>query len=281
MKFNKDDISALIGTIIIHLALVLLLYFGILKTIVPNEDNGIVVNFGDMYTAVGTIEPQYAAPTPPKQLPPQPQPKPAPSGEELITQDQEETVAIPDSRKKKENKQVVDEKARKEQEERERERKRLEEEENRRRREEELRKKEEAISNQVSNAFGTASSKQSQQGDASPNTANQGNPFGNSDAGASQNVTGGFGTFNLNGRYIGQGGLPRPMDNGQEEGKIVITITVDPDGNVTFADIGRGTNIDNASMRKSALEAARRAKFNKIKDTDNQNGTITYIYKLK
>ncbi|MDR0700571.1 MAG: TonB family protein [Tannerella sp.] len=282
MKFNKDDIYALTGTIIIHLALVLLLYFCILKTTVPNEDSGIVVNFGDLYTAVGTFEPQHAAPTPPKTLPPQFQPKPAPPGEKLITQDQEETVAIPDSRKKQEEKQAVDEKVRREQEERDRERKRLEEEEeNRRRREEELRKKEEAISNQVSNAFGTASSKQNQQGNASPDVANHGNPFGNSDAGAYQNVTGGFGTFNLNGRYIGQGGLPQPMDNGQEEGKIVINITVDPDGNVISYKIGRGTNIDNTLMRKSALEAAGRAKFNKIKDTDNQNGTITYHYKLK
>jgi TonB family protein len=281
MKFNKDDISALTGTIIIHLALVFLLYFGFLKTIVPNEDDGIVVNFGNLYTAVGTIEPQHATPTPPKTLPPQPQPKPAPQGEKLITQDQEETVAIPVSRKKQEEK-TVEEKARREQEERDRERKRLEEEEeNRRRREEELKKKEEAISNRVSNAFGTASSMQNQQGNASPSTANQGNPFGNSDVGAYQNVTGRFGTFNLNGRTIGQGGLPRPMDNGQEEGTIVIDITVDPDGNVISHKIGRGTNIDNASMRKSALEAAERAKFNKIKDTDNQNGTITYRYKLK
>jgi TonB family protein len=281
MKFNKDDIFALAGTVIIHLALLILLYFGILKTIVPNEDNGILVNFGDMYTAVGTIEPQHATPTPPKEIPPQPQPKPAPSGEDLITQDQEETVAIPDSRKKKEEKRVVDEKARREREERERKRLDEEEEENRRRREEERRRKEEAISNQVSNAFGAASSQQSRQGDASPNTANQGNPFGNSDTGANQSSAGGFGTFNLNGRYIGQGGLPRPMDNGQEEGKIVINITVDPEGNVIFAEIGKGTNIDNALMRRSAVEAARRAKFNKIKDTDNQNGTITYIYKLK
>jgi hypothetical protein len=33
-------------------------------------------------------------------------------------------------------------------------------------------------------------------------------------------------------------------------------------------------------MRASALEAAKRAKFNKIKGSNNQNGTITYIYKL-
>jgi TonB family protein len=277
MKFNKDDISALTGTVLVHLALILILYFAIMRTIVPNEDSGILVNFGDMYTSVGTFEPRYTPPTPPKEIPPRPQPKPATSGEELITQDQEETVAIPNSRKKKEETRVVDRKARIEQEERER--KRIEEEENRRRREEELRKQEEAISNRVSRSFGSASSQQTQQGDASPGTSNQGSPFGNSDTGANHGI-GGVGTFNLNGRYIGQGGLPRPTDKGQEEGKIVINITVDPDGNVILAEIGRGTNIDNALMRKSALDAAKRAKFNKIKDTDNQNGTITYIYKL-
>ena len=75
---------------------------------------------------------------------------------------------------------------------------------------------------------------------------------------------GGYGSFNLNGRSIGAGGLPRPAYTIQEEGKIVINITVDPKGNVIFAEIGRGTNIDNASMRKSALDAAKRAKFNSI-----------------
>jgi TonB family protein len=278
MKFNKDDIAAWTGSVTVHLLLIFLLYLGVMRTIVPDEDSGILVNFGDMYTAAGAVEPQHAAATPPKEIPPPPQPKPATSGEELMTQEEEETVAIPVSRKKKDDKPPVDEKARREREERER--KRIEEEDNRRRREEELRKREEAISNRVSNAFGAASSQQSRQGDASPETANQGNPFGMSDAGANQSA-GGFGTFNLNGRYIGQGGLPRPTDKGQEEGKIVINITVDPDGNVIFAEIGKGTNIDNALMRKSAVEAARRAKFNKIKDTDNQNGTITYIYKLK
>ena len=80
--------------------------------------------------------------------------------------------------------------------------------------------------------------------------------------------------------FRSSGGLPRPSYNSQEEGKIVINITVDPNGNVILAEIGRGTNIDNASMRKSATDAARRAKFNKIQGSNNQSGTITYIYKL-
>ncbi|MDR0744148.1 MAG: energy transducer TonB [Tannerella sp.] len=274
MKFNKDDISALTGTIVVHLALILILYFSILRTIVPREDSGILVNFGDMYTAVGTYEPQYTANPPQRETPPPPQPKPTPKPEELITQEEEETVLIPD--KKKKEKQVADERAQREREEAERRRR---EEEERKRKEEDLKRQQEAISNRVSNAFGMASSQESRQGDATTGTGNQGSPFGNSDTGANQN-TGGFGTFNLDGRYIGQGGLPRPTDRGQEEGKIVINITVDPNGNVILAEIGRGTNIDNAQMRKSAIDAAKRAKFNKIKGTNNQNGTITYIYKL-
>ncbi|MDR1524897.1 MAG: TonB family protein [Tannerella sp.] len=302
MKFNKDDISALITTILVHLAILLLLYFSVLRTIIPSEDSGILVTFGNVFAAVGTFEPQYTAsvPVPQREAPPQVtasvppretspkvQSKPAaPKAEELITQDKEETVSVPDSKNKKEENRVADEKARREREEAERrrqeenDRKRREEEE--RKRQEELRKQQEAISSRVSNAFGQASSQQSRQkdtGDAPAGAGNQGSPFGNSDTGAKQG-TGGFGTFNLDGRYIGQGGLPRPTDRGQEEGKIVINITVDPNGNVILAEIGKGTNIDNALMRNSALEAAKRAKFNKIKGTNNQNGTITYIYKL-
>ncbi|MDR2680265.1 MAG: TonB family protein [Tannerella sp.] len=300
MKFNKDDIFALICTILVHLALLLILYFSILRTIVPSEDSGILVNFGNVYAAVGTFEPPSSAsvPAPPRETPPQretpppaqtqvqAQPKSAPKAEELITQDEEETVSVPDSRKKKDDNRDADEKAKKEKEDAER-RRRNEEERKRReaeeqkRREEEAQKQQEAISNRVSNAFGMASpqNRSESAGDAQAGTGNQGSPAGNSDTGANQG-TGGFGTFNLDGRYIGQGGLPRPTDRGQEEGRIVINITVDPNGNVILAEIGKGTNIDNVQMRASALEAAKRAKFNKIKGSNNQNGTITYIYKL-
>jgi TonB family protein len=275
MKFNKDDISALTGTIIVHLVLIVILYFSILRTIVPNEDSGILVNFGDIYTTVGIYEPLYTTNMPQQEsTPPQPQPKPAPKSDELITQEEEETVSIPDKEKKEE--QAADEKAQRE---REKENRKRKEEEERKRREKLRRQQQEAISNRVSNAFGMASSQQNRQGDTGAGTGNLGNPFGNSDTEENRG-TGGFGTFSLDGRYIGQGGLPRPTDQEKEEGKIVINITVNPNGNVILAEIGRGTNIDNAQMRRSAIDAAKRAKFNRIKGTDNQNGTITYIYKL-
>ena len=276
MNFNKDDITSLIGTIIIHLILLLILYFGVIKTFVPDEDSGILVNFGNVSASTGMFEPQYSASSPQRQVPPPTTPKPQIATEkELITQDTEESVSVP-VKKETKKETVADENAKKIKEEAER---RLKEEAERKRKEEEQRQLAENISNRANNAFGMGNSQDSDsQGDATTGTGNQGSPFGNADTGANTG-TGGFGTFNLNGRSIGRGGLPRPSYNTQEEGRIVIDITVNPDGNVINAVIGRGTNIDNASMRKSAIDAARRAKFNKIQG-NNQSGTITYIYKL-
>ena len=194
--------------------------------------------------------------------------------------DIEESVALEDAKKKKEEekrKKQEAEKKRKEEEEKERIRR---EEAEKKRLAEERRKKEQAISNKVAGAFGMGNAEGNNQGDAGSGTGNQGSPFGNSDHGANEGV-GGYGSFNLNGRSIGAGGLPRPAYTIQEEGRIVINITVDPKGNVIFAEVGRGTNIDNASMRKSALDAARKAKFNSISGANNQSGTITYVYKFK
>ena len=180
-------------------------------------------------------------------------------------------------KEKEEQRKKEEEKKRKEEAEKERIRK---EEAEKKRLAEERRKKEQAISNKVAGAFGIGSQEGNSQGDAGSGTGNQGSPFGNSDHGANEGV-GGYGSFNLNGRSIGAGGLPRPAYTIQEEGRIVINITVDPKGNVIFAEIGKGTNIDNGSMRKSALDAAKRAKFNSISGANNQSGTITYLYKLK
>lgn len=284
MKFTKDDIAGGLGTVAFHAALFLILWFSVLKTVVPEEDGGVLVNFGNVDAAAGTFEPKYTGQTLPEEIttppPPVPEPQAETPKEEMITQDLEESVSIDEQKKKKEEekrKREAEEKKRKEEAEKERIRR---EEAEKKRLAEERRKKEEAISNKVAGAFGMGQAEGNNQGDAAEGVGNQGSPFGNSDHGANEGV-GGYGSFNLNGRSIGAGGLPRPAYTVQEEGRIVITITVDPKGNVLFAEIGRGTNIDNASMRKSALEAARKAKFNSISGANNQSGTITYVYKFK
>ena len=92
---------------------------------------------------------------------------------------------------------------------------------------------------------------------------------------------GGYGSFDLNGRTLGEGGLPRPEYNVQDEGRVVVTIIVNPAGQVVSADIHRRTNTVNATLRKAALDAARKARFNAVNGVNNQSGTITYYFKLK
>ena len=265
MRWDKDDIFSAIGTLAFHGAILLILWLTVLKAKVPEEDGGVLVNFGNVNAAAGTFEPRYEGPEPAQE------PAPAAPEQDLITQDLEESVSLNEKKKEEE------EKRRKEEAEKERLRK---EQEARERAAEERRKQQEAISNKVAGAFGIGQATGNSQGDAPSGTGNQGSPFGNSDHGANEGV-GGYGSFNLNGRSIGAGGLPRPAYTVQEEGRIVINITVNPKGDVIFAEIGKGTNIDNASMRKSALEAARKAKFNSISGANNQSGTITYLYRFK
>lgn len=278
MKFEKNNIIALIGSIVFHLAILLSLYFTVLKTIVPEEDSGIMVNFGNVNFAAGQFEPRGEPTSSDMTVAPPPQPAPPTPREEMITQDMEESVSLTNKKKEEERKK----KEKKEQEEaRRKEAEQRKEEAERKKQADEQRRKEQAIRDRVAGAFGsTGGSESSSQGDAASGSGNQGSPFGNSDSGANEGV-GGIGSFNLNGRSIGAGGLPRPAYTIQEEGRIVINITVDPRGNVIMAEIGKGTNIDHATMRKSALEAARKAKFNSIQGANNQSGTITYRYSLR
>lgn len=273
MKFNKDDIYSIAGSIVFHLVILIILWFSVLRSAIPDFDGGVLVNFGNMEAAAGAFEPKYSGSDLPQvQTPPPPVSSPEAKTQDLVTQDMEETVSV-DAEKKK----AREEKERKERAEKERIQR---EEAERKRIEEERKKKEQAISNRVAGAFGIGYAGGGSQGDAASGEGNQGSPFGNSDHGENEGV-GGYGSFNLNGRSIGAGGLPRPAYTIQEEGRIVINIIVDPKGNVIFAEIGKGTNIDNASMRKSAIEAAKKAKFNSISGTNNQSGTITYRYSLK
>jgi TonB family protein len=89
------------------------------------------------------------------------------------------------------------------------------------------------------------------------------------------------GTFDLNGRSLTGDGLPRPINTVQDEGRVVVTITVNPAGQVIATSINLRTNTVNPELRKAAEDAARRARFNPIDGVDNQTGTITYYFKLR
>ena len=275
MNFNKDDIAALLGTIAFHLVIFLILFFTILKTIVPVEDGGVLVNFGNIDLAAGLFEPRGGRTTTGQDAVSIPEVITVPSPpstqnrqEEMITQDMEETVVLGDNTRREEEQRQREEAVRRERE-REAEQRRLAEEQ---------RQREQDIQNQVAGAFGIGNADSDSQGTGTTGVGNEGSPFGNSDTGLNEGVGGFGGSFNLSGRSIRGGGLPRPEDRIAEAGTIVINITVDPRGDVIRAEIGRGTNIDNAVMRNSALDAAKRAKFNSIQGTNNQSGTLIYDY---
>ena len=89
------------------------------------------------------------------------------------------------------------------------------------------------------------------------------------------------GTFDLNGRSISGSGLPVPVNTVQDEGRVVVNITVNPAGQVIATSINRRTNTVNPDLRKAAEDAAKRARFNVIDGVDEAHGTITYYFKLR
>ncbi|WP_302430565.1 TonB family protein, partial [Phocaeicola coprophilus] len=136
-----------------------------------------------------------------------------------------------------------------------------------------------AAANKIAGAFGKGSQMGSK-GNAGLGTGVQGSPDGNASEGKTSGV-GGYGTFDLNGRSLGAGGLPVPVYNVQDEGRVVVTIVVNPAGQVISTSINKRTNTVNPTLRKAAEEAARKARFNKVDGVNNQSGTITYYFKLK
>lgn len=137
----------------------------------------------------------------------------------------------------------------------------------------------EAAANKIAGAFGKGAQMGSK-GMAASGSGVQGKADGNSTTGGMAGM-GGYGTFDLNGRSLGQGGLPVPVYNVQEEGRVVVTIVVNPAGHVISTSINKRTNTVNPVLRKAAEDAAKKARFNAVDGPDNQSGTITYYFRLR
>jgi len=77
--------------------------------------------------------------------------------------------------------------------------------------------------------------------------------------------------------------IPIPRAAFQEEGKVVVEITVDKNGNVIKAKPGvKGSTTSNPNLLDIARRAAMSAKFNPASDApEEQKGTITYNFILK
>ena len=266
---KKGKYVGIIGAVAVHILVIAFLLVYTFSLPEPQEESGVPVMLGDAPQASGWADPSLVEveTMPDEQTIPQ-----ETAEQELLTQDMEETVAL--TPKNDSPKEVVRKPEKTEAEKAEEARRRAEE-----RAEQKRREAEEAARKRVAGAFGKGA-KMGSRGDAESGKGLQGSPEGNAPTGASTGV-GGYGEFNLGGRSIGAGGLPRPVYNVQDEGRVVVTITVNPAGQVIATSINKQTNTVNPALRKAAEDAARKARFNAVEGVNNQVGTITYYFNLK
>ena len=253
-KKTKRHIIASVGTAVFMLLLFLLLWFVYLTAVVPEEEEGVEVAFGEVAEAGGYMAEQSEAvpmPTPEPATPVQPS---SPAEEEHLTAEDEEALALAEAKKKKE----AEEKAR------------LEAERKAREAAEAERKAKEAEAIAKANQFGSLfgqSGNTTGSGD-SQGSGQKGNPIGHGSVGGN--------SWSLSGRGI-KGTLPMPSNTFKQEGKVVVQIRVNAAGQVVSATV-KGGDVSDKQTQQLALDAARKAKF--TEGDHDQIGTITYIFKL-
>ena len=105
---------------------------------------------------------------------------------------------------------------------------------------------------------------------------------GQSDGNIKEGKTTGSASASVKGRSV-IGSLPKPAYTSQNDGIVVVAIKVDQYGTVTEAIAGaNGTTVTDKELWAAARAAAMKAHFNQSADAPVlQDGTITYIFKLK
>jgi len=265
--------SGLLTAVIMALLFLLLLYVYI-DAPQQTEEEGIEVAFGDSEDGGGAEPEALPMPAVPVTQAPPPTPQ-APSENDLMVQDDEESLALAKQREEEKKRRAEQEElVRKQREEQARleaeqraEEQRLAEEQARKAAEEQEKRDKAAA---LGGLFGN--NQQGAQGSGSTQGASQqgsNNPVGHGSVGGN--------SWSLKGRNIKA--LPKPSTQFNQEGKVVVNIQVNSDGKVISATVGEGTTVSDYQTKQVALEAARKAEFspseNKI-----QVGTITYTFKL-
>lgn len=279
---KKGEYIGVLGALLVHMAVIALLILIRFAIPQPDEDaGGIPVMMGNVEEAYGFDDPSLVdvdVLEEPVEVP-EPEIADVPSEQDLLTQTEEESVAIkPKTESEEKNKKPKKEEPKPEKTAAEKaaEAKRLAEE----KAERERKAAAEAAKKKVANAFGKGAQMGGNKGTSTSGTGVEGSKDGNSSSGAKTGV-GGYGTFDLGGRSLGASGLPKPAYEVPEEGRVVVNITVNPSGVVIATSINPKTNTVNSVLRKAAEDAAKKARFNTVEGVNNQTGTITYYFNLK
>ena len=294
-SFFKENKKGIIGTVIFHLALIIILLISGFSTPLPlPAEEGILINFGTEETGFGNNEPEYNQPTEEKEtLPeaqeevktPESQPETEQVEEEYLEQDFEESATL------EENKKEKTEPTEKETEEKTEPEKIKEPVEEQLEEQEEIaEEKQEEVKREVDKRAlfpGKNEQNETQNNEGiTEGEGNQGNETGEteSDNYTDAESTGGNGiSYNLAGRNPVS--LPKPEYSPQDEGYVVVEVYVNRRGEVISAIPGKkGTTTSNSRLWNAAKKAALDAKFDVATDPgtpERQRGTITYHFVLQ
>jgi periplasmic protein TonB len=252
---NKNKRAGLIGTILFHLLLLLLFAFYGLKYQYPVPEQGIMINFGTSDEGMGEVQPEVSgeAVTEEKEETVSESPsQPSKASEEALTQEKIETIALPEEKKEI-------------------------------KKEEEQPKISEELS-QALNKFKNRSKTQAGEGETG-SPGDQGDPLGSKTASSHEGgLTEGGMSFNMKGRKM----LSKPVvkEKSQDEGKVVVDLVVDREGNVIRAKAGaKGTTYtQNTALWKKLEEESMKIKFSPANNPytpEEQRGTVTYVFILE
>lgn len=265
---------AAFGTVIVLLLVFLFLLYADIPLPVPVEDEGIEIAFGNEDDGGGMPDMAPIDPQPQAAQNPAPAAPSRPSDNDLMVQDDEALLALAKQReedaKRKAEEQLLIQQQREQE-------ARLEAE--RQAKEKALAEKkareQEAVAraNQAMAGFGQTQSAIGANG-SSTSTTNasgvKGNPVGKGFGSMNSN------TWTLHGRDCKV--LPKPSQDFNQAGRVVVNIMVNENGDVLTASVGDGTNISDRKTQQLALDAARRAKF--TKGDKPQRGSIVYTFKI-
>jgi TonB family protein len=246
-KEKKDKGIAIVGTIVVHALVLLVLFLMAFRTPLPLPgEEGVEVDLGMMDQGMGNIQPEKPA----IPMAAQPQQQQNKSKEDIVTQNDDEAPAIekPKNTKPKQETKPVEEPK--------------------------------PTVNQKALFKGSNNPQAGGSEGITGQPGDQGKPNGLAGIkkydgnGGKGNGTG----YDLGGR--GAKSLHRPDDDFSEEGRIVVDIWVNRNGQVVRAEVAtKGTDIISNSMRQKAIQAAKRSTFASDPDApEEQHGTITYTF---
>jgi colicin import membrane protein len=279
IKFIKEHRRGLLATIAFHGILIALFLFWGFKTPLPlPAEEGILINFGETDFGAGDIEPETSPIEEQEYIPPsssQESSDATETEEEILEQDFEESASIENDRPAEEKQNADDNK----------DEEKIDQQQNNDNEEEvpEQVEPEREVDKRALFPGRNNDANDSQSEGITEGEGNQGSPSGDPDSNDYTPGNSGSGgiSYSLEGRYPES--LPKPSYPVNDQGKVVVEVTVDRYGNVTSATPGvKGSTTSNKLLLQSAKEAALKAKFDtKAEAPAFQKGIITYHFVLQ